>query len=1552
MPAIDDFFAELSAVRTYSARRQQAAAEAQSYTRSQVENMTLAARMWPSLRPGALLALGKGNYRADHPLAQQLADMSARLYMHDHPNGIRYGESTRTPAMQQRRNQAALANQAVNYARGQAERRAGLIAPPDISDEDIEQRVAQYAEGDVDPEAVQAFRSKLERERVTYKQRLSPSQDVDEGGFIGELQQATGTAPSRAVAVRSAGATEIAETAFTAPIRSGFMALDAPYQELIQGQARNLYALAHGDMPKFWEPQSDIGVLISGALTGGPTDTGSGYFIDQESEVAKERRERERERGQIGGHNVTIGRWMVDGLLPVDPNARGAKILSGLVDTAAAMYLDPSARFLGQAGKARGANQLFALPEAERGAGVVKGLRWMVNQTDGARYLDSDEGQLVLDVLARTKSPAAIRETTNRKWPMELYRKIGDEASTPEAVRAILEPELGTRIRRVSDVTPLTGGTARMNPLKVMPARGGFDPKDEDKVAWEIEAQMRNAGAPREDTHALIDKVARAEGNPFKLTAAVRDANRDVRGVLDQMGVGAEARDRITRIAQDTHKSAQDTFRAQHTAQTPTYNNLVVNGEPVNDSGAGLWSELVPNHMSIADARAVRRNVAHFPTLLGRDPIKAMLVDSKTGKVRLPTLVADYFVNDIWKPLQLIRPAWMVRVIGEEQLRMAAAGYDSMFNHPASYISWVIGRNPTDIPEGTLAKLRSPFTTTKALAGKGARQAVVPAGEVGVVPNEFLDESHALKTSMSVGHGNWTDHAQVPTGMKTTFFKSDVHRRDLFRGAFASEILTLHADPVANRLANSATMDDAMDWFTSGAGNRFRGDLAVSKPGKYESLDQARAYLEIVQQRIDTVTGGNSSLLAAVKTGKLDGEDLLAGANLNPAATERLDGYIDDFAPDEIIGEETKMVSDGVRGELRQRIDRFTESAFSMLMTQRTNNLSRSPVFKQAYWREVNRLMDGASPEARATILSQADAANLPKRQLKGLNRRTRGGELNLDEIDLMAKAHGLDETKTLLYDLSTRGRFMDAARLIFPFGEAWTEMVTRWFGKPKRGGWDFSEAIVANHPQTVRRFQQVMQASRGEDFGEVMGAPEGKGFFWKNTFGEEVFTYPGIGILTEKIMGTPIPMTGRVQGLNMFGNMVPGLGPAVQIPAGWILANKPGPQILKEWLGKFETFDVPGPLPSVGEMLLPFGSPGQADEGELFSATTYMPPWMKSLVDVATQGGIGEKAYGDAVMAIAAYKRSSGDYGNGKDEMQRLMEDARNEALGYYVVKMLGQAVLPAAPAADWQVIAKDDRSVSLRAVSEELAKLRQEDFETADQTFLNRYGPDLLAALTPKTGAVEYGIPVTKEGAQWVLEHPGIEDDLPHTYGFFAPAGGEFDYSLYDRQLREGDRVQLDGDVWSRLMNHTNAMVLLNRAKESVGDDIDTDDGREFMAGVKSELDDRFPGWDDMSGTPKRPELFVMIRELDDALKVDAIRDTDAGKALALYMAARAQVKADFEANGYKQSNGLLSQAAAVEDGHVALREYGTRLVRNHPGFEALWDVVLSRELEEVEQ
>src|SRR5690606_13313674 len=63
-----------------------------------------------------------------------------------------------------------------------------------------------------------------------------------------------------------------------------------------------------------------------------------------------------------------------------------------------------------------------------------------------------------------------------------------------------------------------------------------------------------------------------------------------------------------------------------------------------------------------------------------------------TGQLRsLAAVMDNVFMDRVWKPSRLLRPAWPLRVVGEEQFRIAAAGFDSAVSHPMSYVAMVMG---------------------------------------------------------------------------------------------------------------------------------------------------------------------------------------------------------------------------------------------------------------------------------------------------------------------------------------------------------------------------------------------------------------------------------------------------------------------------------------------------------------------------------------------------------------------------------------------------------------------------------------------------------------------------------------------------------------------------------------------------------------------------------------------------------------------------------------------------------------------------------------------
>ena len=88
----------------------------------------------------------------------------------------------------------------------------------------------------------------------------------------------------------------------------------------------------------------------------------------------------------------------------------------------------------------------------------------------------------------------------------------------------------------------------------------------------------------------------------------------------------------------------------------------------------------------------LRANLRHTKTnavqLLKGDTNFKGLIPSKGLTDDAYTLTLDYMTRNLFKPLVLLRGAWFVRVFLEESLRMAAAGVDSMFTHPADYMIW------------------------------------------------------------------------------------------------------------------------------------------------------------------------------------------------------------------------------------------------------------------------------------------------------------------------------------------------------------------------------------------------------------------------------------------------------------------------------------------------------------------------------------------------------------------------------------------------------------------------------------------------------------------------------------------------------------------------------------------------------------------------------------------------------------------------------------------------------------------------------------------------
>jgi hypothetical protein len=118
------------------------------------------------------------------------------------------------------------------------------------------------------------------------------------------------------------------------------------------------------------------------------------------------------------------------------------------------------------------------------------------------------------------------------------------------------------------------------------------------------------------------------------------------------------------------------------------------------------------------------------------------------------------------------------------------------------------------------------------------------------------------------------------------------------------------------------------------------------------------------------------------------------------------DEYIDDL-PNIVAVGKTDYIDDVGKLEF------YTNKAFDALMGQRTDNASRSPVFRQAYWRTIYDLLPYMSGKMRQVML-EGGTYSIDGKEIKVAQRRMQLEQkgFNKAECDAECKAYMKDLKK------------------------------------------------------------------------------------------------------------------------------------------------------------------------------------------------------------------------------------------------------------------------------------------------------------------------------------------------------------------------------------------------------------------------------------------------------------------------------------------------------------------------------------------------------------
>lgn len=690
------------------------------------------------------------------------------------------------------------------------------------------------------------------------------------------------------------------------------------------------------------------------------------------------------------------------------------------------------------------------------------------------------------------------------------------------------------------------------------------------------------------------------------------------------------------------------------------------------------------------------------------------------------TRLASGIMQQLWKPLVLLRPAWTARVIGEEQMRMAAANLDSVFYHPASWFGWVLGRTPAERSKlvTRLGKItgddyaRAAYTRFQDRFAKGLYD----------ITGNITSEHYEHVASMSRGHNGWL--GVDPERSRYWKYINRPSGDDVigFDKSWARNLFILEKDPLVKELAKfyepgnaKVTIDNVTERFVNGdlkyIREAFTGNtddaFANSKRIVLDSDQKAREYVESVYANMHYQAGGSFELVN-LNTKQVYGQGVWPPESewLNDAFQYRITKQGDtelirDFLgamPDEggtirsfvtrgygkknkvtgkvedykiFLGEnESHLAHDTFAGWLAAKkipnrpavikaqrfdvdhewgraLDGMWEGLFDVFMSRPTNQLSRSPAFRQFYWEEMADMLPHMDDALRNQVQKMAYKSNVMKGKLgkklkKGIEEQKTGKyqatlfDSDIENIDRLAKSAGLTNTQQLLYDLNKRHAVSDILRNIIPFAEVYIEVLGSW------------TRLLQQNPTIPRYFQMGVDGARKKGF--VYKDPmTGEEFYNFSQFGDRLLTKWGLGDV-EDMEGVEarIQTPSRLEGLNMVtGGIGLGLGPMATVPLNYMLP--------------------PGDLsPTAEKILFPFDRPKNIRE-------QFTPSWANKAWSIMSKDPDIAKLYEDTMIDVMQVHLDTGLYNDSTPELQaKSLEAIKKGARNIILYRAVTQATLP----------------------------------------------------------------------------------------------------------------------------------------------------------------------------------------------------------------------------------------------------------------------------------
>jgi len=988
----------------------------------------------------------------------------------------------------------------------------------------------------------------------------------------------------------------------------------------------------------------------------------------------------------------------------------------------------------------------------------------------------------------------------------------------------------------------LTGPAARiqhrmMHHEKVAQLFNGFESGVKGQVALFVKP-IKNAYQTKvragaliniKDTDALLETVEDF-GKAIKLDSVVLDK------LLDDIATGATSATRgytaSVKLLESAFKQFEDKIPAK---MQDDWRRLTKAFEQSNEEMASFWAS---RHTSGAkldfitvNGKKVRLSGPHLESELLNGTV---YIPSPGGNRGIK--IGDTLISNWWKKSVLVRPAFVIRNIGEEQLRVFGTGHISLYSNPLMAVAMWMGRE-----EGpTWRKMLYAFDSYKHT----------------IFDKDFsTGDDIADLVNETMAHGNKNSYVDMMAADRTGSFDDRAVKTLQFKGVgtvayghkrffdgIANEVRKLNADEmtrivagwtpkeVADAIKSGVTREDAVvDYFYSGAGRKtlenFYGAYDESVQSWLKTRDGLKEYLYTgklangqdgsVLSRILETTGGNSALRQMVAYGKTKIDNVTYA--IPRADTEA----INSISNSKQIAKGRKALLDAQAEFAKKLKDTFDSAgkwdgvlvnvpsknlAYAMGQTEKLNIIDRffdvatkleknstfGPEFRQAYWDAINEIALALDAKAVAKLEEVAQSSLSPLTKITGKTsdkhpvwsafKTAKGdGPLSIEDAHAYADNYARKHVKELFYNASEKRLLFHQLRLIGPFMNAWEDTIRKW-----------GEIGLENPVQVYKGLKTLewLESPESSAIYQVTDARDyynpNEGFFFNDPggSGQQLFWVPFTGTVLSKFAGAltgnnykgaPIAFATNPMSFNFAvgaGSILPGMGPGITVPIN----------ALATWNQSFADNLPEG----IKNWLFPFGR-SDFSSGPL--ATVLPSNWNRII-----GGAFGVKqTYAATYKPIMAYLAGGNNYNlDNPDDQGKITRDTDIFARWFGIMRGVTGLVAPSA--LQVKGITSDGNGDAVTQIAlyndfQEMLVNNDNNYNKTVADFLDLYGVTAIFAIISSSAG---NAPSNWDSYKFVTSNPDVANKYGDIWGYVYPGGG-LSQEMYKWNLLNNTKKQL---------------------------------------------------------------------------------------------------------------------------------------------------------------